>query len=178
MTVIDKKSKQVERHTIAILVDDEAGVLARVIGLFASRGYNIDSLTVSAVDEKKNISRITIVTQGAPVIIEHIMALLERLIPVHQVRDLTTEGPHIEREVALLKVVCEGQKRIAAMKIADDFGARIVDSTENSFIFELSDTTANLDTFTNQLKPVGLVEICRTGVAAMSRGNEGIGIGD
>ena len=176
MTLIDKKSKKVERHTIAVLVDDEAGVLARVIGLFAGRGYNIDSLTVSAVDEKNHISRITIVTQGSPVIIEHIMALLERLVPIHKVCDLTTEGPHIEREVALLKVVCTGDKRVKAMKTADDFGARIVDSTEGSFIFELSDTSQNLDSFIKQLNPLGLIEVCRTGVAAMSRGAQGITI--
>lgn len=174
MALIDKKSKKVERHTIAVLVDDEAGVLARVIGLFASRGYNIDSLTVSTVDEKRNLSRITIVTEGTPVIIEHIIALLDRVVPVHQVRDLTTEGPHIEREVALLKVVCDGKQRVKAMETADHFGARIVDSTENSFIFELSDTPQNIDAFISQLKELDLIEICRTGVAAMSRGNEGI----
>lgn len=176
MAIVDKKSKEVERHTIAVLVDDEAGVLARVIGLFASRGYNIDSLTVSVVDEKKGLSRITIVTQGTPVIIEHIIALLDRLIPVHTVSDLTVEGPHIEREVVLAKVACKGKKRAKAMETADHFGARIVDSTDHSFVFELSDTTQNLDTFISQLDTLGLVEICRTGVAAVSKGSEGINI--
>jgi acetolactate synthase-1/3 small subunit len=176
MRLIDKKSKVIERHTIAVIVDDEAGVLARVIGLFASRGYNIDSLTVSVVDEKRGLSRITLVTKGTPVIVEHIIALLDRVVPVHDVRDLTIEGAHIEREVALLKVTNKGKERVKAMEIADHFGARVVDSTDHSFIFELSDTSQNLDTFTNQLKDVGLVEICRTGVAAMSRGHKGIEI--
>lgn len=176
MNVVNKKSQEVERHTIAIIVDDEAGVLARVIGLFSSRGYNIDSLTVSVVDEKKSLSRITIATTGTPVIIEHIIALLDRVVPVHQVFDLSTEGPHIEREVALLKVVADGKDRVKAMNTADHFGARIVDSTENSFIFELSDTTQNIEAFIGQLKLLGLIEICRTGVAAMSRGAEGINI--
>lgn len=176
MSIVNKKSKEIERHTIAVLVDNEAGVLARVIGLFAGRGYNIESLTVSEVDHKNNLSRITIVTSGAPVIIEHIMALLERVVPVHAVRDLTTEGPHIEREIALIKVVCTGKQRVTAMSTADQFNARVVDSTENSYIFELSDRSDEIDAFIKKLQPLGLTEICRTGITAIARGNKGFEI--
>lgn len=169
-----KKPPKTERRALSVIVDNEFGVLARVIGLFSGRGYNIDSLTVSAVDEAKTISRITIVTRGAPRVVEHIKALLEKLVPVHTVRDLTVESPHIEREVGLLKVKGKGKKRTDALALADRFGARVVDSTEESFIFELSDTPPKLDKFTAMMTPLGLIEVCRTGVTAIARGNEGI----
>jgi acetolactate synthase-1/3 small subunit len=175
-TVVDKRTTEVERRTLSVIVDNEFGVLARVIGLFSGRGYNIESLTVSEVDQEKNISRITIVTSGVPTIIDQIKALLERLIPVYTVHDLTIESPHIEREVALVKVVGEGNARTEALATADRFGARVVDSTEDSFIFELSDIPEKLDKFIRLLGPMGVVEVVRTGVTAIARGAEGIAI--
>ncbi|MCB2081935.1 MAG: acetolactate synthase small subunit [Hyphomicrobiales bacterium] len=171
-----KEAHATERRTIALLVDNEFGVLARVIGLFAGRGYNIDSLTVSTVDEDKNLSRITIVTRGTPAVVEHIKALLAKLVPVHVVRDLTVASPHIEREVGLLKVKGTGKQRTGALALADRFGARVVDSTEESFVFELSDMPEKLDKFIHMMTPFGLIEVCRTGITAMARGSEGIDV--
>jgi len=164
----------IERHTIAVLVDNEAGVLARVIGLFSGRGYNIESLTVAEVDPENSISRISVVTSGTPMIIEQIKAQLERLVPVHNISDLTVEGPSVERELALVKVKGEGNKRVEALRIADIFRARAIDSTNNSFIFEISGSTNKLDAFIRLMKPIGLVEISRTGVVAIARGRKGI----
>ena len=159
-----------ERRTLSVLVDNEFGVLARVVGLFSGRGYNIDSLTVSEVEHQSHLSRITIVTTGKPAVIDQIKSLLLRLIPVHEVRDLTIESPHIEREVVLAKVACEGKARAKAQSTADRFGARTIDSTEKSFVFELSDMPGKIDKFIGLLVPLGLVEVCRTGVTAISRG--------
>ena len=164
----------VERHTIAVLVDNEAGVLARVIGLFSGRGYNIESLTVAEVDPDEAISRISIVTSGTPMIIEQIKAQLDRLVPVRQLSDLTIEGPSIERELALVKVKGKGNKRVEALRIADIFRARAIDSTNNSFIFEISGSGEKLDAFIRLMKPLGLNEISRTGVVAIARGAKGI----
>jgi len=162
------------RHTLAILVDNEFGVLARVIGLFSGRGYNIESLTVAEVDHEKNISRITIATSGTEAVIEQIKRLLEKIIPVYKVHDLTVEGAHVERELALVKVVGQGQDRVEALRVADVFRARVVDSTVDSFVFELTGSSEKLDAFIGLMQPLGLLEICRTGVAAMSRGNQGV----
>ena len=164
----------VERHTIAVLVDNEAGVLARVIGLFSGRGYNIESLTVAEVDPENSISRISVVTSGTPMIIEQIKAQLERLVPVHNISDLTIDGPSVERELALVKVKGQGNKRVEALRIADIFRARAIDSTNNSFIFEISGSTNKLDAFIRLMKAIGLVEISRTGVVAIARGKKGI----
>ena len=164
----------IERHTIAVLVDNEAGVLARVIGLFSGRGYNIESLTVAEVDPENSISRISVVTSGTPMIIEQIKAQLERLVPVHNISDLTVEGPSVERELALVKVKGQGNKRVEALRIADIFRARAIDSTNNSFVFEISGSTNKLDAFIRLMKPIGLVEISRTGVVAIARGKKGI----
>lgn len=164
----------VERHTIAVLVDNEAGVLARVIGLFSGRGYNIESLTVAEVDPDQAISRISIVTSGTPMIIEQIKAQLNRLVPVRQLGDLTVEGPSVERELALVKVKGTGNKRVEALRIADIFRARAIDSTNNSFVFEISGSTEKLDAFIRLMKPLGLNEISRTGVVAIARGAKGI----
>ena len=164
----------VERHTIAVLVDNEAGVLARVIGLFSGRGYNIESLTVAEVDPDEAISRISIVTSGTPMIIEQIKAQLDRLVPVRQLSDLTLEGPSIERELALVKVKGTSNKRVEALRIADIFRARAIDSTNNSFIFEISGSGEKLDAFIRLMKPLGLNEISRTGVVAIARGGKGI----
>jgi len=163
------------RHTIAVLVDNEPGVLARVIGLFAGRGYNIESLTVSEVDAVKGYSRITIVTSGTDMVIEQIKALLDRLVPVHMVEDLTLQGPCLERELGLVKVVNAGENRIEALRIADMFRARAIDSTLNSFVFELTGSPKKLNAFIELMSGLGETEITRGGVVAMARGS-GIGL--
>lgn len=160
-----------ERHTLTILVDNEAGVLARVIGLFSGRGYNIESLTVAEVDHTGHLSRITIVTSGTPQVIEQIKAQIGRIIPVHEVHDLTTEGPSVERELAMLKVVGSGEHRLEAMRMADIFRANVVDSTLSSFVFEITGASDKIDAFINLMRPLGLTEIARTGVAAVLRGD-------
>ena len=162
--------QKIEQHTISVLVDNEPGVLARVIGLFSGRGYNIESLTVAEVDAHEHLSRITIVTSGTPMIIEQIKAQLDRLVPVHAVSDLTAEGPHIERELSLIKVAGTGEKRVESLRIADIFRARVVDSTTNSFVFEMTGSTDKLNAFIKLMEPLGLVDVCRTGVVAISRG--------
>jgi acetolactate synthase-1/3 small subunit len=159
-----------ERHTIAVLVDNEPGVLARVIGLFSGRGYNIESLTVAEVDRAESLSRITIVTSGTPMIIEQIKAQLSRLVPVHKVHDLTGEGPYVKREMALIKVVGGGEARVESLRLADVFRARVVDSTTGSFVFELTGSAEKLDAFITLMEPLGLAEVSRTGAAAIARG--------
>ena len=156
--------------TISVLVENEAGVLARVIGLFSGRGYNIDSLTVSAVDAQRTISRINVVTSGTEMVIAQIKAQLDRLVPVHRVSDLSLEGPHIAREMAMIKVIASGEPRSEALRIADAFRARVIDATTNSFVFELTGATDKLDAFTELMRPLGLAEVSRTGVAAIARG--------
>ncbi len=160
----------IERHTIAVLVDNEAGVLARVIGLFSGRGYNIESLTVAETDTADAISRITIVTTGTPMIIAQIKAQLARLVPVHRVIDLTTDGISVERELALVKVAGKGDKRVEALRIADIFRARAIDSTNESFVFEISGASEKLNAFIDLMGPLGLVDVSRTGVVAIARG--------
>lgn len=160
----------IERHTLAILVDNEAGVLARVIGLFSGRGYNIESLTVAEVDHAGHLSRITVVTTGTPQVIDQIKAQLGRMVPVHEVHDLTVEGRPVERELALLKVGGSGEKRVEALRMADIFRAKVVDSTLTSFVFEITGTPEKIDAFTDLMRPLGLIELARTGVAALSRG--------
>ncbi|MBI2584432.1 MAG: acetolactate synthase small subunit [Rhodospirillales bacterium] len=162
------------RHTIAVLVDNEPGVLARVIGLFSGRGYNIESLTVAEVKAVENLSRITIVTSGTPMVIEQIKAQLSRLVPVHKVSDLTLEGPAVERELALVKVAGKGDKRVESLRIADIFRARVLDSTNESFVFEIVGDTGKLDAFIRLMQPLGLVDVSRTGVVAIARGAEAL----
>ncbi|NOX74162.1 MAG: acetolactate synthase small subunit [Alphaproteobacteria bacterium] len=164
-------SEVIETHTLAILVDNEAGVLARVIGLFAGRGYNIESLTVAEVDHLGHLSRITIVTTGTAAVIEQIKAQVSRIVPVHEVHDLTVEGPSVERELAILKVAGKGDMRVEALRLADIFRASVVDTTLESFVFEITGTPEKIDAFVDLMRPLGLVEIARTGVAAMSRGS-------
>ena len=159
-----------ERHTLAVIVDNEAGVLARVIGLFSGRGYNIESLTVAEIDHEGHRSRITIVTIGTPQIIEQIIAQLGRIVPVHEVHDLTVEGASVERDLALLKVVGTGDRRVEALRLADIFRANVVDSTLDSFVFEVTGTPQKVDAFTELMRPLGLCETARTGIAALSRG--------
>ena len=160
-----------ETHTLAVLVDNEAGVLARVIGLFAGRGYNIDSLTVAEIDRIENLSRITIVTTGTPQVIEQIKAQLGRIVPVHEVHDLTVDGTSVERELALLRVNGKGEKRVEALRIADIFRASVVDSTLESFVFQITGAPEKIEAFAELLAPLGLSEVARTGVAALSRGS-------
>jgi len=168
------KDDQTERHTISVLVDNEAGVLARVIGLFSGRGYNIESLTVAEVDPMERLSRITIVTSGTPMIIEQIKNQLDRLVPIHKVRDLTIDGAALERELALVKVRSTGEKRVESLRIADIFRARVVDATIESFVFEMTGSTDKLNAFIGLMRPLGLVDVARTGVAAIARGPEPI----
>lgn len=163
-------SEVIERHTLAVVVDNESGVLARVIGLFSGRGYNIDSLTVAEIDHQGHRSRITIVTTGTPQVIEQIKAQLGRIVPVHEVHDLTVEGRSVERELALLKVAGEGNNRVEALRLADIFRAKVVDSTLASFVFELTGTPDKIDAFADLMRPLGLTEVARTGVAALARG--------
>ena len=160
-----------ERHTLAVIVDNEAGVLARVIGLFSGRGYNIESLTVAEIDHSGHLSRITIVTTGTPQVIEQIKAQLGRIVPVHQVNDLTVEGPAVERELALFKVEGTGDKRVEALRLADIFRANVVDSTLTSFVFEITGAPEKIDAFAELMRPLGLLEVARTGVAALARGS-------
>ena len=164
--------EKIARHTISVLVANESGVLARVIGLFSGRGYNIESLTVAEVDPVENLSRITIVTSGTPMIIEQIKNQLDRLVPIYKVRDLTIDGPSLERELALVKVRGTGEKRVESLRIADIFRARVVDATIESFVFEMTGSTDKLNAFINLMRPLGLVDVARTGVAAIARGPE------
>jgi len=163
---------KIERHTIAVLVDNEAGVLARVIGLFSGRGYNIESLTVAEVDSAGHTSRITVVTSGTPMVIEQIKAQLDRLVPVHKVVDLTSEAPGIEREMALVKVAGTGERRVEALRLSDAFRARVIDTTHTSFVFEVTGTPEKIDAFVGLMRPLGLVDVSRTGVVAIARGPE------
>jgi acetolactate synthase-1/3 small subunit len=159
-----------EVHTLAVLVENEAGVLARVIGLFSGRGYNIESLTVAEVDHENHLSRITIVTTGTPQIIEQIKAQLGRIIPVRDVHDLTVEGPFVQRELALFRVNGDSDHRVEALRLADIFRAQVVDSTLTSFVFQLTGTPEKIDAFADLMRPIGLTELARTGVAALARG--------
>lgn len=169
---MDSHKQAPETHTLCVLVDNEPGVLARVIGLFAGRGYNIESLTVSETSHEKHVSRITIVTTGTPNVLDQIRAQLERLVPVHSVADLTVIGNSVERELALVKVAGKGEKRVEALRLAEAFRARVIDATTESFIFELTGKVDKIEQFIQLMIPVGLVEVSRTGIAAISRGPE------
>ena len=165
------KQQQAERHVLAVTVDNEAGILAKITGLFSARGYNIDSLTVADITEDHAVSRITIVTNGPPAVIDQIIAQLERLVPVHRVTDLTEAGPHVERELALIKVEGTGEARIEALRLADVFRAKVVDTTISSFIFELTGAPDKIDSFVALMREVGLVEVGRTGIVGLMRGS-------
>ena len=168
------RDETVNFHTISVLVYNEPGVLARVIGLFSGRGYNIESLTVAEIDDARNLSRITVVTSGTEMIIEQIKAQLGRLVPIHRVSDLTLEGPHVDRELALVKVVSTGDQRVESLRIADIFRARVVDSTNESFVFEIVGDTGKLNAFIELMRPLGLADISRTGIAAIARGTSSL----
>lgn len=166
------QEERIERHTLAVIVDNEPGILARIAGLFTARGYNIESLTVSEITDDKSVSRITIVTSASPSTLEQIVAQLDRLVPVHKVRDLTAEGEHVERELALVKVAGTGDHRIEALRIADVYRARVVDATISSFVFEVTGGTEKIDKFIELMSEVGLLEVARTGIVAIARGKE------
>ena len=164
------RKETIERRTVAVMVDNEPGVLARVIGLFSGRGYNIESLTVTEVEKQRGLSRITLVTSGTSQVLEQIKAQLHRLVPVHSVHDLTIEGPYIERELALVKIVAKGERRVEALRIADVFKAEAVDAGLDYFVFQLQHRSDKLDRFIELMSALGKVEIARTGVVAMARG--------
>ncbi len=170
--MIKIKKEETESHTISILVDNEAGALARVIGLFSGRGYNIESLSVAEIDQDKHKSRITIVTNGSMITINKIKSQLERLIPVHSVNDLTSEGPSIEREMALIKVVCSKSDKEEVIRLSEVYRAKTVDTTQDSFIFELTGNIEKINSFVDLLRPLGLEDISRTGLAAVTRGSK------
>ena len=164
----------VERHTLSVLVDNEPGVLARVVGLFSGRGYNIESLTVAEVAHGEHLSRITIVTAGTPEVIEQISHQLERIVPIHKVTDLSVQDKVIERELAMIKVHGTGDHRSEALRLAEAFRAKVIDATIQSFIFELTGSPTKIDDFVELMRPIGLVEVSRTGVAAITRGAQGM----
>ncbi len=168
------REEAAERHTLSVTVDNEAGILARIAGMFSSRGYNIESLTVADVNEDESVSRITIVTSGPQHVIEQIIAQTERLVPVHSVTDLTALGPHVERELALVKVAGKGDHRIEAMRLAEVYRARVIDATTSSFVFEVTGGSEKIDTFVGLMREVGLVEVARTGVVAIARGKDAL----
>jgi acetolactate synthase-1/3 small subunit len=164
----------IETRTLCVLVDNEPGVLARVIGLFSGRGYNIDSLTVSETEHEKHLSRITIATRGTPMVIEQIKNQLERLVPVHRVVDMTLAGPSIQRELAMVKVRGRGDERVEALRLADAFRARVIDAGPESFVFEITGASEKIESFVALMLPLGLVEVSRTGLVAIGRGAEGM----
>lgn len=166
------KLEEIEKHVLAVLVDNEAGVLARVIGLFSGRGYNIESLTVAEVDASEHTSRITVVTSGTPAVIEQIKAQLDRLVPVHKVVDLSIEAPSVNREMALVKVAATGERRVESLRLSDAFRARVIDTTHTSFVFEVTGAPEKIEAFINLMRPLGLVDVSRTGVVAIARGAE------
>src|SRR6266480_2865146 len=167
-------SQAVESRTLCVLVDNEPGVLARVIGLFSGRGYNIDSLTVSETEHEKHLSRITIVTRGTPMVIEQIKNQLDRLVPVHRVVDMNVAGPAIQRELAMVKVRGKGENRVEALRLADAFRARVIDASTESFVFEITGASDKIESFVALMIPLGLVEVSRTGIVAIARGPDGM----
>jgi acetolactate synthase-1/3 small subunit len=171
---MEDRNDPVEAHTLSVLVQNEPGVLARVIGLFSGRGYNIESLTVSETESQKHVSRITIVTTGTPMVIEQIKHQLDRMVPVYRVVDMTLTGRSIERELAMVKVRGKGEQRMEALRLADAFRARVIDATNESFVFEITGASDKIESFVNLMLPLGLVEVSRTGVVAISRGPEGM----
>ena len=169
------ETEHTEKHTLSALVDNEPGVLARVIGLFSGRGYNIDSLTVTETSHEKHLSRITVVTEGTPMVIEQIKAQFSRLVPVHHVTDLTVKGRALERELALVKVAGKGDCRVEALRLGEAFRAQVVDASTDHFVFEATGKSGKIEQFIQLMKPLGLVEVARTGIAAISRGAEKMG---
>lgn len=162
-----------ERHVLTMVVDNEAGVLGRVVGLFSGRGYNIHSLTVSEIDHEKHLSRITVTTSAPATLIKHIITLLERIIPVHKVKDLSMDGNYIEKGLVLVKVAAKNEARAEILHLADSYGAKEVAATDKSFVFQLSDIPSKLDEFIKIMNSYGVIEVARTGITAMSTNSEG-----
>ena len=171
---LEEKKEATEAHTISVLVDNEPGVLARIIGLFSGRGYNIDSLTVTETEHQKHLSRITIVTKGTPMVLAQIKNQLDRLVPVHSVHDLTVAGDPLERELALVKVAGTGEKRIEALRLAEIFRANVIDASTEHFVFEMTGRTSKIEQFILIMMKLGLVEVSRTGIAGLGRGPQGM----
>jgi acetolactate synthase-1/3 small subunit len=171
---IEESKQDLVRHTLSILVDNEPGVLSRIAGLFSGRGYNIESLTVSETEHEKHLSRFTIVTKGTPMVLEQIKNQLDRMVPVHKVIDLTVEADPLERELALVKVAGRGEKRIEALRLAEIFKARVIDASIEHFVFEITGPSSEIEQFLSIMKELGLVEVSRTGIAAISRGAQGM----
>ncbi|MEZ5818481.1 MAG: acetolactate synthase small subunit [Hyphomicrobiaceae bacterium] len=171
---IDETKEELVRHTLSILVDNEPGVLSRIAGLFSGRGYNIESLTVSETEHEKQLSRFTIVTKGTPMVLEQIKNQLDRMVPVHRVIDLTVETDPLERELALIKVAGRGEKRIEALRLAEIFKARVIDASIEHFVFEITGPSQEIEQFLSIMKDLGMVEVARTGIAAVSRGPQGM----
>ena len=171
---LDDKKQEPETHTLAVIADNQPGVLARIAGMFTARGYNIESLTVADITEDDSVSRITIVTTGTPAVIEQVVAQLDRMVPVHKVTDLTVLGDHVERELALVKVAGTGDHRIEALRLAEVFRANVVDTTISSFVFEVTGASTKIDRFVELMKEIGLVEVARTGIVAMARGKDAV----
>jgi acetolactate synthase-1/3 small subunit len=167
-----RTDQPIEKRTLAVIVDNEPGVLARVVGLFSARGYNIESLTVAESDKAAHQSRITIVTSGQALILDQIKAQLERIVSAHKVIDVTLDPAGVERELALVKVRSNGQQRIEALRVSEIFRAKVIDTTLESFIFELTGASEKIDAFTELMRPLGLVEVSRTGVLSIRRGPE------
>jgi acetolactate synthase-1/3 small subunit len=161
-----------QRATFAVIVSNEPGVLHRVVGLFAARGYNIESLTVAETDRRAHTSRITIVTSGTRETLEQIRAQLEKMVATREVHDVSRDPLGVEREMALIKVRGSGVERVEALRVSEIFRAKVVDTTHESFIFELTGDPGKIDKFVDLMRPLGLVEISRTGVLSISRGSE------
>ena len=171
---MEERHEPTESHTLSVLVQNEPGVLARVIGLFSGRGYNIESLTVSETENQKHVSRITIVTTGTPMVIEQIKHQLDRMVPVFRVVDMTLTGRSIERELAMVKLRGTGEHRVETLRLAEAFRARAIDATTESFVFEITGGSSKIDQFVALMLPLGLIDVSRTGIVAISRGAEGM----
>lgn len=171
---LEERKEAPVTHTISVVVDNEPGVLARIAGLFSGRGYNIDSLTVSETEHEKHLSRFTIVTTGTPPVLAQIKNQLERLVNVHRVIDLTVTGDPMERELALIKVAGKGDKRIEALRLAEIFRASVIDASTEHFVFEITGRTSKIEQFISIMMELGLIEVSRTGIAAIARGPKGM----
>ena len=171
-SVPGKKGK-LDTHIIVVWVDNESGVLARVVGLFSGRGYNIESLAVAEIDQKLNISRITIVTTGTPQVIDQIKLQLKKLVPVHKVADFKREDKKvIFKEMALFKLVGNESKRGKAYNSCKKFNPVILDKTKKSIVIQVTALRRDIDTMSKNLRKYGLVSVSRTGAVAMTRGSE------
>ena len=170
---VSTKKEKTDTHIFVVWVDNEAGVLARDVGLFSGRGYNIESLAVAEVDKKKHVSRITIVTKGTPEVIKQIKLQLGKLVPVHKVADFSRNDPKILfKELALLKVAGTSKKLDKAKKLCKKYNCVILDKTKKSFVIQVTALRREIDKLIVTLKPLGLISVSRTGAVAMTKGKE------